>query len=206
MRSGEFSYQIGVSLEARGRFRPDSAFKGCLVCPLPPFNDPFGRCFRGETQRDRLHESARKRSKADRRGDRENRSEAEQTEANKNANTALWTTVSGFESLPPSQRTLNPRTTYERSESGCRAWSDTARHAVHDEHQIRRVAARCARYQGTIRPMFVPTGLEVEALEMVDEDRQFRNARRAARWSLTSSMWQARAKVPVYPRTGQCAE
>jgi len=58
---------------------------------------------RGETRRDRLHESAAKRREADGRGDRENRSKTERTEAHAIANTALWTTVSGFESPPPSQ-------------------------------------------------------------------------------------------------------
>ena len=57
---------------------------------------------RGERQRDSLHESAAKRREAHPRGDRENRSKTERTEANRNAATALWTTVSGFESLPPS--------------------------------------------------------------------------------------------------------
>jgi len=45
----------------------------------------------------------RGRSEADTRRDHENWSEAEQTEAYKMPNIALWTTVSGFESLPPSQ-------------------------------------------------------------------------------------------------------
>ena len=58
---------------------------------------------RGETQRDRLHGSPRKRRDENRRRDREHRSKTERTEASRDAGTALWTTVSGFESLPPSQ-------------------------------------------------------------------------------------------------------
>ena len=57
----------------------------------------------GETQRDRLHENAPKRTKAKQRMKREIPSKTERTETYGNADTALWTTVSGFESLPPSQ-------------------------------------------------------------------------------------------------------
>jgi hypothetical protein len=67
---------------------------------------------------------ARERTETNRSGEkrcRENLNETVRTEANRNPDTALWTTLSGFESLPPSQPSLTLRVSYgwqARAEQG----------------------------------------------------------------------------------------
>ena len=50
-----------------------------------------------------MHKNTRERTGANRSGGAENPSKPERTRANQSPCTALWTTLSGFESLPPSQ-------------------------------------------------------------------------------------------------------
>jgi hypothetical protein len=92
-----------------------------------------GHCdTRGETQRDILHGSAAKRTEADRRTFGENLKETARTRADLNPDTALWTTLSGFESLPPSHEIPSTATTYKALRSirfdWCSAPSYLVRH------------------------------------------------------------------------------
>ena len=59
-----------------------------------------------------MHGSAAKQTEADGSTRGENRKETARTGADLNPGTALWTTLSGFESLPPSQSSHSPATTY----------------------------------------------------------------------------------------------
>jgi hypothetical protein len=90
------------------RFQADSAFYAVWISvkcgpSRVADTDSASPSRRGETQRDELHENPPKRRAANRRGERRNRSKPSRNEAERNPNTDLWTTVSGFESLPPSQ-------------------------------------------------------------------------------------------------------
>ena len=59
------------------------------------------------------HRTGAQRNEGEQTGkEQDNRAKKERTEADRNSDTDLWTTVSGFESLPPSQLTKVHTTTY----------------------------------------------------------------------------------------------
>ena len=98
--AGQLSARLRVQLFVNGLPSLGVVFLGCSYRK--------SRSDGSETQRDILYGSAAKPTEAHRRVDRQDRSKPKRTEADESPNTALWTTVSGFASLPPSQHRSLP--------------------------------------------------------------------------------------------------